>query len=68
MAYSIARLVDPYRGVFELVETADDYEIAWQLAGAARNRSPEAIFFVMSTETREDPKLSAKTVPSARAD
>jgi len=56
MTYRIARLIDPYRGIFEILGTADDYENAWRQAGSARRRSPEQIFFVMSTVTREDPK------------
>ncbi len=56
MTYSITRLIDPYRGIFQIVETTDDYETAWRQAGLAWRRFPEQIFFVMSTETREDPK------------
>jgi hypothetical protein len=55
MTYSITRLIDPYRGIIQIVETADDYETAWRMAGLARQEAPEQIFFVMSTETREDP-------------
>ena len=55
MTYSIARLIDPYRGIFQIVETTDDYETAWRRAGLARQEVPEQIYFVMSTETREDP-------------
>jgi hypothetical protein len=55
MTYSITRLIDPYRGIFEIVDTADDYETAWRRAGVARQEVPEQIFFVMSAETREDP-------------
>ena len=56
MTYSIARLIDPYRGTFQIQATTDDYENAWRQAGAAWQLFPEQIFFVMSTETREDPK------------
>ncbi len=55
MTYSIARLIDPYRGIFQIQETTDDYENAWRRAGSAWRLFPEQIFFVMSTETREDP-------------
>lgn len=58
MTYSIARLINPYRGTFQIQGTADDYESAWRQAGAVWRLFPEQIFFVMSTETREDPKLA----------
>jgi hypothetical protein len=54
--YSVAILIDPYRGLVDIVETVDDYAEAWRRAGVARRRSPERIFLVLSTETREDPK------------
>jgi len=56
MTYNIALLVDPYRGVFKVVDTAGDYLEAWRRAAAARH-GQGGIFFVLSTETREDPKL-----------
>ena len=66
MGYSIARLVDPFRGIFEILETVDDYEVAWQRAGSARAICPAHIFFVMSTETREDPKPQIKAARHLR--
>jgi hypothetical protein len=59
MAYGVANMIDPYRGVFKILETVSDYEEAWRRAGVARMRSPEGIYFVLSTETREDPKRPA---------
>ena len=56
MVYNIAFLVDPYSGMFKIVDVADDYAEAWRRAAAARRRRPGGIFFVLSTETREDPK------------
>ena len=40
---------------FEIVGTADDYIEAWRRAALLR-RADQHLFFVMSTETREDPK------------
>ena len=57
MTYNIALLVDPYRGMFKVVDTADDYIEAWRRAAAAQRMRQGGIFFVLSTETREDPKL-----------
>lgn len=56
MTFNVAQLIDPYRGIFRIIAAADDYESAWRRAGTAREMSPEQIFFVMSTETREDPR------------
>jgi hypothetical protein len=56
MTYNIALLVDPYRGMFKVVDTADDYIEAWRRAAAAWRMRQGGIFFVLSTETREDPK------------
>ena len=68
MTYNIALLVDPYRGVFKVVDTADDYIEAWRRAAAARRMRQGGIFFVLSTETREDPKLrNRKAYPNAPA-
>ena len=55
MTYNVALLIDPYRGMFKVVDTADDYIEAWQRAAAARHMQGR-IFIVLSTETREDPK------------
>jgi hypothetical protein len=55
MTYSIARVIDPYRGTFQVQEVTDDFENAWRRAGSAWRLFPEQIFFVMGTETREDP-------------
>ena len=57
MSYSIARLLDPYRGIFDIIGTVSDYEEAWRRAGSARRLS-QHICFVLGTETREDPELS----------
>ena len=66
MTYNIALLVDPYRGVFKVVDTAGDYLEAWRRAAAARQRQG-GIFFVLSTETREDPKrLDREAYSNAR--
>ena len=67
MSYSVARLIDPYRGIFEVVEPVGDYEEAWRRAGLARERSSEHIFFVLSTETREDPKPAKTRVSQHRS-
>jgi hypothetical protein len=56
MAYNIALLVDPYRGMFKVVDMANDYIDAWRRAAAAQRMMQGGIFFVLSTETREDPK------------
>jgi hypothetical protein len=40
MTYSITRLIDPYRGIFQIVETTDDYETAWRKAGWPDKRFP----------------------------
>jgi hypothetical protein len=56
MIYNVAVLVDPYRGMFKIVDTANDYIEAWRRAAAARRLQQAGIFFVLSTETREDPK------------
>ena len=56
MIYNIALLVDPYRGMFKIVDTAGDYIEAWRRAAAARRMLQSGTFFVLSTETREDPK------------
>jgi hypothetical protein len=56
MTYNIALLVNPYRGMFKVVGTADDYIEAWRQAAAARRMMQDGIFLVLSTETREDPK------------
>ena len=56
MTYNIALLVDPYRGMFKVVDTANDYIEAWRRAAAARRVLQAGIFFVLSTETREDPQ------------
>ena len=67
MTYSIALLVDPYRGIFDIVETTSDYAEAWRRAGAARRAFPEGIFFVLSTQTREDPKRTSAGMQTSRA-
>ena len=56
MAYNVALLVDPYRGMFKIVDTADDYIEAWRRAAAAWRMLQGGIVVVLSTETREDPK------------
>ena len=56
MTYNIALLVDPYRGIFKVVGTADDYLEAWRCAAVAQRMRQDRIFIVLSTETREDPK------------
>jgi hypothetical protein len=56
MTYNVAFLVDPYLGMFKIVDTANDYVEAWRRAAAARRMRQGGIFFVLSTETREDPK------------
>jgi hypothetical protein len=66
MTYNIALLVDPYRGMFKVVGTANDYIEAWRQAAAARRMLQGGIFFVLSTETREDPKpLNLASSPDA---
>ena len=68
MTYNIALLVDPYRGMFRVVDTAGDYIEAWRRAAAARRMRQDGIFFVLSTETREDPKpRNRKAYPNAPA-
>jgi hypothetical protein len=64
MTYNIALLVDPYRGMFKIVDTAGDYIEAWRRAAAAQRMLQGGIFFVLSTETREDPKLLSRTAHS----
>ena len=56
MAYNVALLVDPYRGMFKIVDTANDYMEAWRRAAAAWRMLHGGIVVVLSTETREDPK------------
>ena len=56
MTYNIVLLVDPYRGMFKIIDTANDYIEAWRRATAARQMLQARIFFVLSTETREDPQ------------
>ena len=56
MTYNIAILIDPYRGMFKVVDTADDYIEACRRAAAVRRVLQGGTFFVLSTETREDPK------------
>jgi hypothetical protein len=56
MTYNVALLVDPYRSLFRIVDTADDYVEAWRRAAMARRLLDGRIFFVVSNETREDPK------------
>jgi hypothetical protein len=56
MTYNIAFLVDPYSGMFKIVDTANDYIEAWRRAARARRLRQGGIFFVLSTITREDPK------------
>ena len=54
MSYNISFLPDPYRGMASSI-------------GARRTRQG-GIFFVLSTETREDPKLrNRKAYPNAPA-
>jgi hypothetical protein len=56
MTYNVALLIDPYRGMFKVVDTANDYIEAWRRAAAARHMLQGRIFIVLSTEAREDPK------------
>jgi hypothetical protein len=56
MIYNIALLVDPYCGMFKVVDTVNDYIEAWRQTAAARQMLQAGIFFVLSTETREDPQ------------
>ena len=66
MTYSIAHLIDPYRGLFQIVDDGIlDYPEAWRRAGVQRRRSPERIFTVISTETREDPKRLQPAPPAS---
>jgi hypothetical protein len=55
MTCDVALLIDPYRGMFKIVDTANDDIEAWQRAVAARHMLQGGIFVVLSTETREDP-------------
>jgi hypothetical protein len=64
MTYNIALLVDPYQGMFKVVDTAGDYIEAWRRAAAARRTLQGGTFFVLSTETREDPKPFNRTARS----
>lgn len=59
MTYSIAVLRDPYRGIYDIIDGAVGYEEAWRQAAVHRRACPQHIFIVLSTETREDPKLTA---------
>ena len=61
MTYNVAILIDPYRGMFKVVDTADDYIEAWRRAAAVRRVLRGGILFVLSTETREDPKPLNRT-------
>ena len=56
MTYNVALLVDPDRGMFKIVDMANDYIEAWRRAAAARRMVGGGVFLVLSTETREDPK------------
>jgi hypothetical protein len=46
MTYNIALLVDPYQGMFKVVDTADDYIEAWRRAATAQRMRQGGIFFV----------------------
>lgn len=62
MTYNVAFLIDPYRGMYKIVDTASDYIEAWRRAAAARRMVAGGVFLVLSTETCEDPKpLSRKS-------
>jgi hypothetical protein len=66
----VANPSTPYRGVFKVIDTANDYIEAWRQAAAARRMLQGGIIFVLSTETREDPKplnrKSCSNVPVGR--
>jgi hypothetical protein len=42
--------------MFKVVDTANDYIEAWRRAAAAWRMLQVGIFFVLNTETREDPQ------------
>ena len=68
MTYNIALLLDPYRSVFRVVDTAGDYIEAWRRAATAQRMRQGGIFFVLSTETRENPKpCNREAYPNAPA-
>jgi hypothetical protein len=56
MTCDVALFIDPYRGMFKIVDTANDYIEAWRRAAAARHMLQGGIFVILSIEARENPK------------